>query len=705
MKSKIYSGEYVKTTTKGLLWIPVFLAIGFLMAFPVTGLLMLGNWSGAGYDTAQTELLYTNLWKDGFMRTGLVITVAAALLNAISAYWYLYSARKVDFYHSLPVKRSHMFWHRTFTGLLYYLIPYVLTVFLAVCTGAMRGFFGIQYLKLAVCMLLLHLMIYFLLYFSIVLVISMTGNLLMGILSLLGIFLYGPVLLAMLSVYQVQFFSTTYVTSSYRMTMYEDSWSSPLMAGIRLVYAYAEDLSPLRIIIFLLLTVATGAAAYFAFVRRPSEKTGRALVYGWSEPILKFMMVVPTGLGVGLIFHLIPGPSIRTPWWIFGLVVGTLFAHGLMEIICGLDFRKFSGHKIQLMISMVTVAVCALVFKADLAGYDNYIPAYDKTEKICINFSVLGGYENTAYVKQEQDDIYRIRYGAGYASMFVNGEDEIYNIGKSQGIYDALKKVIDGQEKNRHDNVGSIPVGYKLKSGRVVYRRYNINSSQAKELLKECFKMEELRAVKYSFLDIDTKYLQWINGAFYDDNYYNLFQDDPLKQAAVIEALRADVQEAEAEVFMEAPAAALTFNYQNVPVGYQASYLIPGRAATEALNNTIYLYPGFKRTMALIEECGHPLSMKEVSVEYAEVVYYAEDGNGEFPTLKFDKKEELEALCKSIVPYSLEPLWTGTEDGFSVNVKIKGREELLGMQVIKDKIPDFIIEKGRLYEQQDSTAR
>ena len=40
------------------------------------------------------------------------------------------SRKKVDFYHSLPVKRSRMFWNRVYTGLLYYLVPYMIMEFL-----------------------------------------------------------------------------------------------------------------------------------------------------------------------------------------------------------------------------------------------------------------------------------------------------------------------------------------------------------------------------------------------------------------------------------------------------------------------------------------------------------------------------------------------------------------------------------------------
>lgn len=141
MKSKIYSSRYMKVTSKGLVWIPAFVTIGFLLAFPVAELIMLGNWFGMEYTAREINALYVNLWQNGFMITGLAVAALAALFNGISQFWYLYSLRKIDFYHSLPVKRNRMFWYKTLQSLLYFLVPYLVMEFFAICIGAMRGLF------------------------------------------------------------------------------------------------------------------------------------------------------------------------------------------------------------------------------------------------------------------------------------------------------------------------------------------------------------------------------------------------------------------------------------------------------------------------------------------------------------------------------------------------------------------------------------
>ena len=49
MRSRIFSSKYIKTISKGQIWIPAFIALGFLLAFPVTGMVKLSSWSDLKY--------------------------------------------------------------------------------------------------------------------------------------------------------------------------------------------------------------------------------------------------------------------------------------------------------------------------------------------------------------------------------------------------------------------------------------------------------------------------------------------------------------------------------------------------------------------------------------------------------------------------------------------------------------------------------
>ena len=239
MKSKIYSSRYMKVSSKGLIWIPAFVTIGFLLAFPVAELIMLGNWFGMEYTASEINVLYENLWQDGFMITGLVVAALAALFNGISQFCYLYSPRKIDFYHSLPVKRNQMFWYKTLQSVLYFLLPYLVMEFFAICIGAMRGFFSLHLMKLAFFMLIFHLLLYLLMYFSVVLVICITGHLLMGVLLMVAVTAYGPVLSVMLELYERAFYYTC-SDSSYGLIKGLKEMVSPVALAYTFVRKYAD---------------------------------------------------------------------------------------------------------------------------------------------------------------------------------------------------------------------------------------------------------------------------------------------------------------------------------------------------------------------------------------------------------------------------------------------------------------------------------
>ena len=53
MRSRIFSSKYLKTISKGQLWMPAFIALGFLLAFPVTGMVKLSSWSDLQYSALQ----------------------------------------------------------------------------------------------------------------------------------------------------------------------------------------------------------------------------------------------------------------------------------------------------------------------------------------------------------------------------------------------------------------------------------------------------------------------------------------------------------------------------------------------------------------------------------------------------------------------------------------------------------------------------
>ena len=98
-----------------------------------------------------------------------------------------------------------------------------------------------------------------------------------------------------------------------------------------------------------------------------------------TEPIIRFLIAVPSSLLLGAMFH---SMMYEDGWTVFGLVCGLLLVSCIIEIIYHFDFKSLFAHKRQLLISAVFVGVVFAVFRFDLFGYDRYLPATEKLEPV-----------------------------------------------------------------------------------------------------------------------------------------------------------------------------------------------------------------------------------------------------------------------------------------------------------------------------------
>lgn len=697
MKSKICSSKYVKTVSKGKGWIPAFLTLGFLLAFPVVSLLMIGNWRGSGYTSEQMEFLYENLWKDGFLLTGGFVAVAAAVLNGINGFIYLYSKRQTDFYHSLPVKRSRMFWNRIYTGLVYYLVPYMIMVFLAICIGAARGFFSLKLMGEALALFGIHLIIYLLIYFSVVLILCITGNLLMGIFCMGMLYCYGPGLSLLLGGYRYGFYETYYIEKNYGLIRFLREYISPAGLINQFAEAYQKGEDMRLFMVLLVLTVLLTYLSYVAYLKRPSESAGSPMVYRGAAFIVKIMVVIPCGLGAGYFFYLIPISSMKTFWWIFGLILGTVLSHGFMETAYQMDFHCFFKKKIQLLAAGLIVAACAMVYETDLFHYDSYVPPKEKLASVSVDMNMFSNNMGT-YIKEVEDGIYQVGMESAdwdLREYSVSGKKEI-----GDKTYNAFCSIAEKQkergkkyEKGDHivegtnsDIVFKTGVMYKLKSGKKIYRNYRINAIESQELIQCLYEEENLKDNILDMLDLGTEYLDemYFNAA--DGRGYMIFQEQKEKWAELLEALKKDIEDAGAESFTGIPCCSIQLTY-SLPGVMSVSTLVPGEEnRKEYAYSTINVLPEYTHTLSVLEETGYPITLDDIKIKKATVQYY---GKEKEKTAVYEKAEELQKLKDAAVPAGGFYSWLECEEDVSVIFQTEQGYEFY-VRLLKNKIPDFV---------------
>ena len=140
-------------------------------------------------------------------------------------------------------------------------------------------------MKKALILLVLHLLMYLLVYFSTVLVIACTGTMLMGALAWAGLFTYSIILAVMLQLSGHLFFDTWY-EGSYGILAAVRNLGSPLMVIVSFIDKYSSGSFGKQLLILILTLFVMAVLSWMAFCRRRSENTGKALVYTWMEPVL-----------------------------------------------------------------------------------------------------------------------------------------------------------------------------------------------------------------------------------------------------------------------------------------------------------------------------------------------------------------------------------------------------------------------------------
>ena len=184
MTSKSLFFKLMKEDFKTRVWtLAISILIFFFSLIVATAMMISFNlYEGSAYsykaDLALNFISYIDV-KNPFFG---MIFIVLALVMAMSGFSYLYSKKKVDMYHSLPVKREVLYFIKIINGILIVLIPFIICEIVAsllilantgeiiVITSALWSIAEWT---------LLFIMSYFLTVFSIML----TGNMLIGILA------------------------------------------------------------------------------------------------------------------------------------------------------------------------------------------------------------------------------------------------------------------------------------------------------------------------------------------------------------------------------------------------------------------------------------------------------------------------------------------------------------------------------------------
>ncbi len=725
MTSRSLFFKYMKENTKQRIWNLALVLLLCFFTFPVTTAL----WSSTAFrpenlnSSLPADLALAQAQRD-FTRDMLrmysmkggalafMLTIAAVVLAA-SGFAYLHSKNKTDFYHSLPIRREMLYAVTCLNGFLYMAVAYLGFLTIAAVMIRVKGVpfdWGSLYLASVE-----HLCFFALVYMTAILSMLLTGNLVVGLLGTGVLFSWGPVICMTVSAYFSEYFTTFYGDDSFLLALSERT--SPVAWYVKACMSS----QPGRMALWAMLAAAVlFLLGMLLYRRRPSEAAGHAMAFPITEPIIRFLIAVPSSLLLGAMFHSV---MCEDGWTVFGLVCGLLLVSCIIEIIYHFDFKSLFAHKRQLLVSTVFVGAVFAVFRFDLFGYDRYLPATEKLASGGIYCDLLDPDATSQYhsTVEYTEGWYGVMFDAMPSSTLADemqiSDDqglELLHTIAAQGVHDAAQArdrflrgggrsydVEEGDEAFRN-----VTIAWHLRNGRTVYRSYRVNVSGVKTALEAVYDLDAYKMAMYPVLSLTADDVAGINYKEEDECSHVKLSGADMKAAllaAYQEELKALTSETRAH---EMPIAEIQFKTNEQQALIQ-------KLRDEGGNYTIFnhyyyypIYPSFTKTIALLRACGVEvggmvtpektasitLSYQGVAVSEEEMApvdtelgqrqrkYLSDDRRAMLTVTDPEQIREILAASASRSIVSLNPLMN-TDDGMEICVDMKRSDTKFAVNV------------------------
>lgn len=606
MTSKSLFFKLMQEDVKRRLWSIALLALLFFFTLPVTAEIV---FQSAHTDVDKFSYFSSTLLLNPFVS---FITVCAGVILGLSGFAYAHSRSKVDFYHSLPVRREVLFSTIYGSGLLIYVCTHLLGVLLCLLLGGIHRLLSPALLLTAVQGFGIQLLYFLLIYSFAVLAAMLTGHLVVSMLATAVLLLYGPICKGLVVAYMAHFFDTFYepTTSPFYMLRH----TSPLFA---LIYDHTQDVTAMtwpHVVGLLAVAIIILVLCGLLYLRRPSEAAGRALVFPISRPIIDFLLTIPGALGFGLFFNVITMEH-GAAWLAFGVITGCILAHCISRIIFDFDFKSAVKGKGVFAICLVLSGAIATAFFLDLPGYDNYIPNQNKTASVSILMNDIQHYSNYNY--KDNYPFSRTTYLLNNMSL----ED------KELAFYVITEFV--KQQKNRNDTGDSLynfTVHYTLQNGRQIYRCYDLPlTPELWVQMEQIFDDPGYQKGTYPILTTDPASIMSIATSSSTDAH--MLQLSEEQRTQLMETYCSEFQSLQLrECMQKDPLTTLGFfNAENLE-------LLKTRGSELTLDGSFPLvdaypvYPSFTKTIALLQEWNVPLDIPDWE-NVTSITLYSELGN------------------------------------------------------------------------------
>lgn len=709
-------------------WCVALLTLVWFFTIPVHQLLIFQSYkydlaAGALYSKKipVIQMLFQSVYQFGYNQFGIIIMILASVLLALSGYSYLNSKKKVDFIHSMPIRREALFFSRYVSGILMYMIPLFINVLLGFGVAAANRGMCAKTVVMALGFLLYHLVYFMLFYGTAILAICLCGNFVVSVLGTGVLFVYHTSVMALLQLFRRTFFQT-YMSAQDK----EKFGFDPVGLLIRQIHSFddmdyryylwsEESINTVSknyysvgwkaFLIGLIGVLAVTAIAFFLFRVRASENAGKSIVFRWAEPIIKVAITIPIGLFGGMVMREISmDTNYGMAWYAFGAIVFFLLLSVVMEIVFRQDFKAFFKHKVSVLVSGVIIVIVTLCFRFDLTGFNHFVPKENKIESVGISFPMI---ESDEYSEKWLYSGAVDRYYGTYNDVEVLENCEITQKEDIEKVLDMAKYCVsnlsfernleeDASEQERYEAL-TIQVVYRMKNGNKIYRYYDmILEDELLAAVDPAYRIAEYKYATNPDLLSEKNYRYLITMGNFARNTKMIAKDDKIE---LMNCLKKDILDESLYTVMQTSAIGQLFMADSF-----------GNKTT----NSFLIYDSYKNTLAYLEnlKCTLEDDLSRVNVtgitidfeDYTGGAYedytVSEDYVYQEITVPQDAEKQLEILQNAVRSSYCKSEQNGIDNRFRVMIEYsvssdKSVDAIEGYyeQYYLKNIPDFIKEQ------------
>lgn len=728
MNLRVSGKVYVKLFKEDLkrkLWAAALLGLAFFFCLPVPLAMVLPDVQVTEFVTWEEVLVRrTNRvqmmlgFSEGYPMVTMLL-FAAAVVMGIATFSYLQNKKQIDFYHSLPVKRSLWFWVNLSTGIFLPAVIYFAAVILSLIVGMMNGVLpGIVLLK-AVSGFLLNMLYYMLTYVTVVLAMMLTGTKIAAILGSAVFFAFFPLSTLLIRSYYSAFLETYYeLTPGIIMNVFLRL--SPISA----LAMAMEEITVMRIVWVLAAIMVLGSVCFFLYQKRPSEAAGKTMAFTCSKGIVKVPLVMAFGAAGAMFFYSIQE---SLGWSIFGNIVGILLSHCVIEVIFWGDFKKVFCHEKTMAVCLAASLALLLSFYFDWFKFDTYVPQESQIAYASVDFNRdnwMNSYDDY------QDSFF---YGSSILHQGKIEDSSLVLALVNEAIHQMEMEELEGEdalwEKNGYTFKCRLDVCYTLKGRRKVYRSYSLYLNPVMEAANKIYTDAAYKQALYPALRLGEEAAKNIVYQGQNDNIQKLGGSEE-QWKAVMKAYQEELT-------------ALSFSQRRRENPFGNLLLISTEDIvrlesrnTDGENQRMHyqwgwydgyfypIYPSFTKTIQALESCGVEISevftaedVEEITIsgygpfnreeqdEWDEMTKEMAEAldTDVFCEKTYEKTEEVETILASFI--SNERGWrngmASREGKYSIVVKLKGKgQQKFDGNFRTGEVPEFVVEDFKELEKE-----